>query len=165
MISKEASNNQKSRVLQFIKKYGKITSLDAFAKLHITRLSACIFNLREDGYNIKTRDVEVDTVYGKTTFAEYYLSRGRRPNPKISTVTYQPTETTKVRVTVRRTSVEDRDAINASLKGVTRKEVVNRLKTLAGKTTKKTKKKPVKKTPLYKRNNYGQLELFPELYK
>lgn len=123
MISKEASNNQKSRVLQFIKKYGK------------------------------------------TTFAEYYLSRGRRPNPKISTVTYQPTETTKVRVTVRRTSVEDRDAINASLKGVTRKEVVNRLKTLAGKTTKKTKKKAKKKTPLYKRNNYGQLELFPDLYK
>lgn len=70
MISNEASNNQKSRVLQFIKKFGKITSLDAFAKLHITRLSACIYNLRKDGYNIKTRDVEVDTVYGKTTYAE-----------------------------------------------------------------------------------------------
>lgn len=162
MISKEASNNQKSRVLQFIKKYGKITSLDAFAKLHITRLSACIFNLREDGFNIKTRDVEVDTVYGKTTFAEYYLSRGRRPTPKISTVTYQPTETTKVRVTVRRTSVEDRDAINASLKGVTRKEVVNRLKSLAGKTKKKPKNKTKNKAPLHKRSKSDQLELFPE---
>ena len=161
-MSVEHRNNQKNKVLQFIKKYGKITSLDAFAKLHITRLSACIFNLREEGYNIKTRDVDVDTVYGKTTFAEYYLSRGRRPNPKVSTVTYQPTETTKVRVTVRRTSVEDRDAINASLKGVTRKEVVNKLKSLAGKTTKKTKKKTVKKSPRYKKNKYTQLELFPE---
>ncbi len=161
-MSAEHRNNQKNRVLQFIKKYGKITSLDAFAKLHITRLSACIFNLREEGYNIKTRDVDVDTVYGKTTYAEYYLSRGRRPNPKVSTVTYQPTETTKVRVTVRRTSVEDRDAINASLKGVTRKEVVNKLKSLAGKTTKKTKKKTVKKTPLHKKTKYSQLELFPE---
>lgn len=101
-------------------------------------------------------------MYGKTTFAEYYLSRGRRPNPKISTVTYQPTETTKVRVTVRRTSVEDRDAINASLKGVTRKEVVNKLKTLAGKPTKTPKKKTKKKTHLHKRTIYGQLELFPE---
>lgn len=164
-MSAEHRYNQKTKVLQYIKKYGTITSLDAFTKLHITRLSACIFNLREEGYNIKTRDVEVDTAYGKTTFAEYYLSRGRRPNPKISTVTYHPTETTKVRVTVRRTSTEDRDAINASLKGVTRKEVVNKLKTLAGKTKKKTKKKPTKKTPLHKRNNYGQLEMFPELYK
>jgi hypothetical protein len=102
-------------------------------------------------------------MYGKTTFAEYYLSRGRRPNPKISTVTYQPTETTKVRVTVRRTSVEDRDAINASLKGVTRKEVVNRLKNLAGKTRKKkAKRKQVK--PKVKRTS-DQLELFPDLYK
>ena len=89
-MSAEHRNNQKTKVLQYIKKHGKITSLDAFTKLHITRLSACIFNLREEGYNIKTRDVEVDTMYGKTTFAEYYLSRGRRPNPKISTVTYQP---------------------------------------------------------------------------
>ena len=162
-MSAEHRNNQKNRVLQYIKKHGKITSLDAFTKLHITRLSACIFNLREEGFNIKTRDVEVDTIYGKTTFAEYYLARGRRPNPKISTVTYQPTETTKVRVTVRRTSVEDRDAINASLKGVTRKEVVNRLKTLAGKTRKKkAKRKQVK--PKVKRNS-DQLELFPELYK
>lgn len=103
----------------------------------------------------------MDTIYGKTTYAEYYLARGRRPNPKISTVTYQPTETTKVRVTVRRTSVEDRDAINASLKGVTRKEVVNRLKTLAG----KTRKKKAKRKQVKVKRNSDQLELFPELYR
>lgn len=164
MQSAEAANNQKSKVLDYIRKHGKITSLDAFSKLHITRLSACIFNLRQDGYNIKTRELEVTTEYGKTTFAEYYLSRGRRPKPKISSVTYQPTETTKVRVTVRRTSVDDRDAINASLKGTTRKEIVNRLKTLAGKAAKKTaKKKAVRKSPTKRKSD--QLELFPELYK
>lgn len=137
MQSAEAAHNQKTKVLDFIRKHGKITSLDAFTKLHITRLSACIFNLRQDGYNIKTRELEVDTEYGKTTFAEYYLARGRRPMPKISAVTIHPTETTKVRVTVRRTSADDRDVINSALKGATRKEVIKRLKDLAGNSLKK----------------------------
>lgn len=161
MQSAEAANNQKTRVLQFIKKHGKITSLDAFTKLHITRLSACIFNLRKDGYNIKAHEVEVNTEYGKTTFAEYYLSRGRRPMPKISAVTIHPTETTKVRVTVRRTSADDRDVINSALKGATRKEVLKRLKDLAGKSLKK-KKKVAKNKPLQKKRSSDQLELFPE---
>ena len=164
MQSAEAKNNQKNKVLDYIRKHGKITSLDAFSKLHITRLSACIFNLRQDGYNIKTRELEVTTEYGKTTFAEYYLSRGRRPMPKISAVTIHPTETTKVRVTVRRTSADDRDVINSALKGTARKEVISRLKTLAGKSLKKKKKAP-KKRPLQRKRTSDQLELFPELYK
>ena len=63
MQSAEAANNQKTKVLDYIRKHGKITSLDAFSKLHITRLSACIFNLRQDGYNIKTRELEVRSNY------------------------------------------------------------------------------------------------------
>ena len=79
MQSAEAANNQKTKVLDYIRKHGKITSLDAFSKLHITRLSACIFNLRQDGYNIKTRELEVTTEYGKTTFADFlrHLSADR----------------------------------------------------------------------------------------
>jgi len=164
MQSAEAAHNQKTKVLDFIRKHGKITSIDAFTKLHITRFSACIFNLRQDGYNIKTRELEVDTEYGKTTLAEYYLARGRRPMPKISAVTIHPTETTKVRVTVRRTSADDRDVINSALKGATRKEVIKRLKDLAGKSLKK-KKKVAKKKPLQKKRSSDQLELFPDLYK
>lgn len=126
-MKKETATRQKSRVLDFIRTHGKITSLDAFATLGITRLSARIFDLRKDGHNIKTRDVESDGVYGRTTYAEYYISRGRKPNPSISSVTYHPTSTTKVRVSVRRKSDSDRAAIKDALKGRTRKEVIRRL--------------------------------------
>lgn len=44
--------SQKDQVLDFLKKNGEITSMAAFKKLNITRLSAVIFQLREEGYAI-----------------------------------------------------------------------------------------------------------------
>ena len=60
---------QHEKVIAHIKRYGKITSMDAFRKYSITRLSAVIFDLRHSGYNIVT-----DMVTKKgTTYAEYRL--------------------------------------------------------------------------------------------
>ena len=50
-----------TRLLSYLKAYGSITSLDAIRDLGNTRLSATIFNLRKDGYNIKSDYVEVET--------------------------------------------------------------------------------------------------------
>lgn len=64
---------QKQIVLDHIKKYGSITSMEAIHKYGITRLSDRIFNLRNDGINILTNIVNVDTRYGKEEIAKYTL--------------------------------------------------------------------------------------------
>lgn len=45
---------QEDIVLNHMRKYGSITSMTAFRLYDITRLSAKIYNLREDGYDILT---------------------------------------------------------------------------------------------------------------
>jgi hypothetical protein len=62
----------KTRLLSYLKKYGEITSLEAIRDLGNTRLSATIFNLREDGYSIYTNFVEVDTRWGTKTHVTQY---------------------------------------------------------------------------------------------
>ena len=56
---------QRDRVLQYIRDFGSITTLQAFQDLGITRLSARIFELKERGYAIKT-----DMVTGKNRYGE-----------------------------------------------------------------------------------------------
>lgn len=43
---------QKQMVLDYIKEFGSITPLDGFRDLGITRLSAVVFDLREEGHEI-----------------------------------------------------------------------------------------------------------------
>lgn len=45
---------QKQQVLDYIKQFGSITPLEAFADLGITRLAARISDLRHDGHEIKS---------------------------------------------------------------------------------------------------------------
>lgn len=67
---------KKERLLKYFKKHKKITSLEAFNELGDTRLSATIFELRKDGYNISSRLIKVPTRWGKTTeVAEYRLNK------------------------------------------------------------------------------------------
>lgn len=62
------------RVLRHLKEKGHITSLEAFREYGITRLSAVIFNLRQDGYNICSDRASRKNRYGKmVTFAKYTL--------------------------------------------------------------------------------------------
>lgn len=69
---------QKQRVLAYIKANGSITPKEAYEKLGVYRLSACIFILREEGRNIKTQIIDVPNRYGQNCrVARYFISRGR----------------------------------------------------------------------------------------
>lgn len=51
-----------------------ITSMEAFKKYGITRLSGTIYNLKHDGYNIRTTSETKKNRYGQScTFARYVL--------------------------------------------------------------------------------------------
>ena len=65
---------QQQDVLEWMQEHGSITTKQACYELGITRLSAYIFNLKRDGYNIAYRDKMVTTRKGrKTCVREYYL--------------------------------------------------------------------------------------------
>lgn len=67
---------QAERVLEYIKKFGSITTLEAFRDLGVTRLSARIFELRARNINIDSTNVTSKNRYGeKCTYAKYYLRK------------------------------------------------------------------------------------------
>lgn len=71
-----AKVTQADRVLNYIKMFGSISSLEAFADLGITRLSAVIFILKDEGYNIHTEMESARNRFGeKTTYARYSLEK------------------------------------------------------------------------------------------
>tara|TARA_R110002096_G_scaffold111202_3_gene242818 strand:- start:1452 stop:1772 length:321 start_codon:yes stop_codon:yes gene_type:complete len=59
--SKIVRNTHKTRVLEYLKRYGSITSLEAIRDLGNTRVSDTIFRLRNEGYDIVTEDCQVKT--------------------------------------------------------------------------------------------------------
>lgn len=68
--SRKKRITQEDRVLDHMRKYGSITSMTAFEMYNITRLSAKIFNLREEGYNIVTIR---ETSKNGATYGRYVL--------------------------------------------------------------------------------------------
>jgi len=65
--------SQKQNVLEYLEIGNKITPLEALYQFGSFRLSAIIFDLRQEGFNIITHNKTVD---GKT-FAEYELVKGQ----------------------------------------------------------------------------------------
>lgn len=61
---------QKNKILNHLKKFNGITSLEAINMYRITRLAARIYNLREDGHIINTEKVFHDD---GSYFASYHL--------------------------------------------------------------------------------------------
>ena len=62
-------------VLDYLKKHVGMTSMDAY-DLGITRLSAAIFNLRQEGYVIHNVNKESTNRYGrKVRYVEYRLKK------------------------------------------------------------------------------------------
>ena len=61
--------SQENQILNHLKQHKFITSWEAIQEYRITRLSARIYELREKGYQILTKNI---TENGKT-FAEYSL--------------------------------------------------------------------------------------------
>lgn len=61
-------------VLDWLKTYASISSMEAINNFGATRLSAIIFNLRKRGYNIETVMVDGRDRFGnQMKFARYYL--------------------------------------------------------------------------------------------
>lgn len=66
---------QKEEVLEYLKNNKKITILEAIYSLGVTRLSAIIYSLKKEGYNINTQMKLVKAKNGrKTSVAEYILN-------------------------------------------------------------------------------------------
>lgn len=73
MSKKKISKHQK--VLEHLKEHGTITSLEAIELYGATRLSAIIFNLRKQGFNIETIDLPfVDRFGNKSHYGKYILN-------------------------------------------------------------------------------------------
>jgi len=68
-----SKKSQKQNVLEYLEIGNKITPLEALYQFGSFRLSAIIFDLRQEGFNIITHNKTVD---GKT-FAEYELVKGK----------------------------------------------------------------------------------------
>ena len=68
--------SQENQILNHLKKHKFITSWEAIQEYRITRLSARIYELRERGHNIITKNVSEN---GKR-FAEYSLIKLKEQN-------------------------------------------------------------------------------------
>lgn len=65
---------QKHIILEHLKTFNHITSIEAFSNYGVTRLSAVIFLLRKDGYDIDSEPIHITNRFGgKCTFAKYIL--------------------------------------------------------------------------------------------
>ena len=62
----------KTRLLKYLKEFKSITSLEAIRDLGNTRLSATIYELRKDGYNIISEDLTVKNRWGNNTIIALY---------------------------------------------------------------------------------------------
>lgn len=66
--------SNKELVLKYMQDFGSITTLDAFRDLGYTRLSAGIYNLKKDGYNIGSTTECSKNRYGKKVYySRYYI--------------------------------------------------------------------------------------------
>lgn len=73
----EKKTNKTEKVLEHLRTYGCITSLEAIEKYKATRLSAIIFNLRKRGLKIDTIDTPfVDSYGAKSIYGKYVLVEG-----------------------------------------------------------------------------------------
>ena len=66
---------QKQRVIDYINKFGSISSWEAYSDLGITQLGARIDQLQKDGYVFETKWEHKKNRYGEdVSFKRYYLA-------------------------------------------------------------------------------------------
>ncbi len=73
-ISAENYKNQKEIILEHIKQYGNISTLEGYEKYKIMRVGSVINLLRKEGYNIITIIEKNNKT--KKKYARYYLKEG-----------------------------------------------------------------------------------------
>lgn len=65
---------QREQILNYIKVFGSITPMEAFADLGITKLATRISEMRRDGLDFKIESVKSKNRFGKTVrFAKYSM--------------------------------------------------------------------------------------------
>lgn len=67
---------KKEKVLEYLKKNKTITQLEALKMWWDWRLSASIYSLRKDGYNIASEQLAVQKVDGTTGYVAKYTLMG-----------------------------------------------------------------------------------------
>ena len=71
--------SQKKAVLSYLTTGAGITSQYAFSHMGLTRISAVIYNLINDGYNIERVDVPVNNRHGRSVkIGRWFLREGDR---------------------------------------------------------------------------------------
>ena len=65
---------QREQILNYIKVFGSITPMEAFADLGITKLATRISEMRRDGLNFKIESDKTKNRFGKSVrFAKYSM--------------------------------------------------------------------------------------------
>lgn len=64
---------QEIAVVQYIRKHGSITQMEATAELGITRLAAVICSLKKKGLAIRSEEIKVPSRYGTARVARYFI--------------------------------------------------------------------------------------------
>lgn len=64
--------SQKQRILEYINKFGSITSLEAYSELGITQLGARLDQLKREGYMFSTETEKGKNRYGEDTQYKRY---------------------------------------------------------------------------------------------
>tara|TARA_R100001163_G_scaffold61120_3_gene50873 strand:- start:427 stop:705 length:279 start_codon:yes stop_codon:yes gene_type:complete len=73
------ANTHEGRLLDYLEKFGSITSLEAIQDLGNTRLSGTIYTLKRKGYDFNTESVSVPNRFGgKTKVAKYHLLKNKQ---------------------------------------------------------------------------------------
>ena len=66
---------QRDRVINYIREFGSISSLEAYKDLGVTQLATRIKELKEQGYEFKTEWESSTNRFGeKTDYKRYYLA-------------------------------------------------------------------------------------------
>lgn len=72
MAKLEKKLTQCDRIIDYLKRYGSITSWQAYADLGITQLAARVFQLKERGYRFETERVNTKNRMGEKTHYDIY---------------------------------------------------------------------------------------------
>jgi len=68
--------NREQRVFDYMLRFNSITSLEAFVDLGETRLSGCIFQLKQKGVNISTEFIDVTNRFKESRRVKKYFISG-----------------------------------------------------------------------------------------
>ena len=82
-ITKWKAKCQRTWIMYHLKKFGQITTWEAIKEYGATRLSAIIFNLRDEGYNIESRPASRINRFGNSVnYVQYVYHPTKKTAPK-----------------------------------------------------------------------------------